>query len=52
MKLIKVFEEVYDEEVIKKNFSRRESLTKGLGFGLKAALAMIPIGLFDATTTQ
>jgi Ferritin-like domain len=48
MKMIKLFDEVYDEEVIKKSFSRRETLTKGLGFGLKAALALIPISLFDA----
>jgi hypothetical protein len=52
MKLIRVFEEAYDDDVIKKNFSRRETLTKGLGFGLKAALAMIPIGIFDAVENK
>jgi hypothetical protein len=47
MKVIKLIDEVYSEEVIKKNFSRRETLTKGLGFGLKAVLAAIPLGLLD-----
>jgi hypothetical protein len=48
MKVLRIFEEAYEKEVIKKNFSRREALTKGLGFGLKAALAAVPIGLMDA----
>jgi hypothetical protein len=47
MKIIKLIDEVYSEDVIKKNFSRRETLTKGLGFGLKAVLAAIPLGLLD-----
>jgi hypothetical protein len=47
MKVIKLIDEVYSEDVIKKNFSRRETLTKGLGFGLKAVLAAIPLGLLD-----
>jgi hypothetical protein len=48
MKALKLIDEVYNEEVIKKNFSRRETLTKGLGFGLKAMLAAVPLGLMDA----
>ncbi len=48
MKALNIIEEAYSEEVIGKNFSRRETLTKGLGFGLKAALAMIPLGILDA----
>jgi len=48
MKAAEIFEEVYNKEVIGKNFSRRESLTKGLGFGLKVALAAVPFGLLDA----
>jgi hypothetical protein len=47
MKALKLIDEVYNEEVIKKNFSRRETLTKGLGFGLKALLAAVPLGLMD-----
>ena len=52
MKILKLIDEVYDEEVIKKNFSRRETLTKGLGFGLKAALAAIPLGLMDVLNNK
>src|SRR6187402_3607139 len=52
MKAIKIFEEVYQKDVIDKNFSRRDALTKGLGFGLKAALAAIPFGLLDAFGNQ
>jgi hypothetical protein len=48
MKALKLIDETYNEEVIKKNFSRRETLTKGLGFGLKAMLAAVPLGLLDA----
>lgn len=47
MKVIQLIDEAYNEEVIKKNFSRRETLTKGFGFGLKAVLAAIPLGLLD-----
>jgi hypothetical protein len=47
MKALKILEEAYNKDVIEKNFSRREALTKGLGFGLKAALAAIPLGLLD-----
>ena len=52
MKMLKLIDEVYNEEVIKKNFSRRETLTKGLGFGLKAALAAIPLGLMDVLSNK
>ncbi|HVU53922.1 MAG TPA: ferritin-like domain-containing protein [Puia sp.] len=48
MKALKIFEEAYEKEVIEKNFSRREALTKGLGLGLKTALAAVPFGLLDA----
>ena len=48
MKALKIFEEAYNKDVIEKNFSRREAMTKGLGLGLKAALAAIPFGLMDA----
>ena len=52
MKALQIFEEVYDEDVMKNNFSRREALTKGLGFGLKAALAAIPLGLLDVMSNK
>ncbi|HEY4064763.1 MAG TPA: ferritin-like domain-containing protein [Puia sp.] len=52
MKSLKIFEEVYSKEVIDKNFSRREALTKGLGFGLKAALAAIPFGILDVLNNK
>jgi Ferritin-like domain len=52
MKAIELFEEAYSEEVIGKNFSRRETLTKGLGFGLKAALAAIPFGLLETFSNK
>jgi len=48
MKALKIFEEAYEKEVIEKNFSRREALTRGLGLGLKTALAAVPFGLLDA----
>lgn len=48
MKALKIFEDAYQKDVIEKNFSRREALTKGLGLGLKAALAAVPFGLLDA----
>jgi len=48
MKALKIFEEAYEKEVIEKNFTRREALTKGLGLGLKTALAAVPLGLLDA----
>ena len=32
MKVLRLFEEVHSKEVIEKNFSRRDALTKGLGF--------------------
>ena len=52
MKELKIFEEAYNKDVIDKNFSRREALTKGLGFGLKAAMAAIPFGLLDALNNK
>ncbi len=52
MKALKIFEEVYKEDVIGKNFSRRETLTKGLGFGLKVALAAIPFGLLETFSNK
>ena len=52
MKVLNLIDEVYNEEVIKKNYSRRETLTKGLGFGLKAVLAAIPLGLMDALNNK
>jgi len=48
MKALKIFEDAYNKDVIEKNFSRREAMTKGLGLGLKAAMAAIPFGLIDA----
>lgn len=48
MKVLQTISESFEKDVIENNFSRREALTKGLGFGLKAALAAIPLGLFDA----
>jgi hypothetical protein len=52
MKTIEMIEKTFTEEVIGKNFSRRESLTKGLGFGLKAALAAVPFGLMETFTNK
>jgi hypothetical protein len=52
MKALRLFEEVYNEEVIGKNFSRRATLTRGLGFGLKAALAAIPFGLMETFSNK
>jgi Ferritin-like domain len=52
MKALKIFEEAYTKEVIDKNFSRRDALTKGLGFGLKAALAAIPFGILDVLSNK
>ena len=52
MKVLKIFEEAYQNDVIDKNFSRRAALTKGLGLGLKAAMAMVPLGLADALTNK
>ena len=52
MKALKLFEEVYNTEIIEKNFSRRDAMTKGLGFGLKAALAAIPLGFFSALNNK
>ena len=47
MKALKLFDELYNTEVPDKNFSRRDAMSKGLSFGLKAALAAIPLGLFE-----
>ena len=52
MKAIEIIEEAYNKEVIGKNFSRRETLTKGLSFGLKAALAAVPFGLMETFTNK
>src|ERR1700754_1818910 len=52
MKVLKIFEETYTKDVIEKNFSRREALTKGLGLGLKTAMAAIPFGLLDVMTNK
>jgi ferritin-like protein len=52
MSILKIFEDVYSEEVVGKNFSRRETLTKGLGFGLKALLAAIPLGLLETSSNK
>lgn len=51
MKAFKLFEEA-EREVIDKNFSRRDALTKGLGLGLKAALVALPFGLAEALTNK
>jgi hypothetical protein len=52
MKIVELIEDTYNKEVIGKNFSRRESLTKGLSFGLKAALTAIPFGLLETFTNK
>jgi hypothetical protein len=52
MKAIQLFEDAYNKEVIEKNFSRRDAMTKGLGFGLKAALTAIPLGFLGALTNK
>jgi rubrerythrin len=51
MKAFKIFEEA-EREIIDKNFSRRDALTKGLGLGLKAALVALPFGLAEALTNK
>ena len=52
MKVSALFEETYENERTGKNFSRRESIAKGLGFGLKAALAAIPFGVLDLVNNK
>lgn len=52
MKVLKIFEEAYEAEVIEKNFSRRAALTKGLGLGLKTALFTLPFGLAEALSNK
>jgi hypothetical protein len=52
MKTLEILEEVYNKEIIDKNFSRRESLTRGLSFGLKAVLAAIPFGFLNAYSNR
>jgi rubrerythrin len=52
MKALKLFDELYNTEVPDKNFSRRDAMTKGLSFGLKAALAAIPLGLFEVNSNK
>jgi hypothetical protein len=52
MKAFKLFDEIYDKEVADQSVSRRDALTKGLGFGLKAALAAIPFGLMDMASNK
>ena len=52
MKVLDIIDESFEKDVKEKNFSRRDALTKGLGFGLKAALAAIPFGLFDALNNK
>lgn len=52
MKIIETIGESFEKDVIEKNFSRREALTKGLGLGLKAALIALPLGLADALTNK
>src|SRR6201992_3454313 len=52
MKVLQTISESFETDVKEKNFSRRETITKGLGFGLKAALDAIPFGLFDAMNNK
>ncbi len=52
MKALKLFDELYNTEVPDKNFSRRDAMSKGLSFGLKAALAAIPLGLFETISNR
>jgi len=52
MKALKIFDEVYNKEELEKNFSRREAMTKGLSFGIKAALAAIPLGLLETKSNK
>ena len=52
MKALKLFDELYNTEVPDKNLSRRDAMSKGLSFGLKAALAAIPFGLFEASSNK
>ena len=52
MKALKIFDEVYNKEELEKNFSRREAMNKGLSFGIKAAMAAIPFGLFETFSNK
>lgn len=52
MKVLETINESFQKDVVENNFSRREALTKGLGFGLKAALAAIPLGVFSALNNK
>lgn len=52
MKLLETIGESFQKDVVENNFSRREAMTRGLGFGIKAALAAIPLGLFEAMNNK
>ena len=52
MKAFKLFDEIYDKEVADQSVSRRDAMTKGLGFGLKALLAAVPFGLMETATNK
>ncbi len=52
MKILETIGESFQKDVVENNFSRREALTRGLGFGLKAALTAIPLGLFIALNNK
>ncbi len=52
MKILETIGASFEKDVIEKNFSRREALTKGLGLGLKAALISIPFGVFEALNNK
>lgn len=52
MKALKIFDELYNTQIPDNNLSRRDAMTKGLSFGLKAALAAIPFGLFEINNNK
>ncbi|MBS1664590.1 MAG: ferritin-like domain-containing protein [Bacteroidetes bacterium] len=52
MKILETIGQAYKKDIIENNYSRREALTKGLSFGLKAALTALPFGLYDALSNK
>ncbi|UAY51273.1 ferritin-like domain-containing protein [Ferruginibacter albus] len=51
MKAIKLFEEIHNE-ITDEGLSRRDALSKGLDFGIKAAISAIPLLFFELKTNK
>ncbi|MHB1921079.1 MAG: ferritin-like domain-containing protein [Chitinophagaceae bacterium] len=52
MKAIKLIEDLDQHLTGEKDFSRRDALSQGLSFGLKAALMAVPFGLMDLNANK